>query len=369
MSIDYIQRRHLIFHLRDHIHTTPQLLLHRAQLWQQRPHESDSQHRGRTTGRVQINVVNLPTLGFLQENQQYFLQWSHRSCNTHSLQVNMLYSDLQHLGKLLQQLSYCCQPGPQWPLSCWTPVCFSMVNQFRHWPQFLPALPTRCLWTGKSWQIHCHHVPEHLLHFLLTHWTSSSGSLATTRSPYWGWGSYWARRIFPSRDCGRSQVSCILTSFRAKHHCWSLCDDPHWNSRSCQNLLHFFYGFLFHDTQFPQSNPSKIFHATTVTEADGLMLLKQYGDGKTYRLSKWERSPSPAHVIRNWSIFLCKPSPHTANVLYLISTEPNFHPPVFELRGLLNSLWPSDATWRWRSWSTLPDGTNPLPEPMLTYHQ
>ena len=43
----------------------------------------------------------------------------------------------------------------------------------------------------------------------------------------------------------------------------------------------------------------------------------------------------------------------------------------------INSLGPSDAIWRWRSWSTLvqvmaclfPDGTKPLPEPMLTYHQ
>ena len=43
---------------------------------------------------------------------------------------------------------------------------------------------------------------------------------------------------------------------------------------------------------------------------------------------------------------------------------------------IVNSLWPSDTIWRQRSWSTLaqgngllPDGTKPLPEPMLTYHQ
>ena len=44
---------------------------------------------------------------------------------------------------------------------------------------------------------------------------------------------------------------------------------------------------------------------------------------------------------------------------------------------ILNSLWPSDTIWRHRSGSTLvqvmacllPDGTKPLPEPMLTYHQ
>ena len=40
---------------------------------------------------------------------------------------------------------------------------------------------------------------------------------------------------------------------------------------------------------------------------------------------------------------------------------------------LFNSLWPSDAIWRQRSESTLAqvmaDGTKPLPEPMLTYHQ
>ena len=42
----------------------------------------------------------------------------------------------------------------------------------------------------------------------------------------------------------------------------------------------------------------------------------------------------------------------------------------------LNSLRPSDAIWRQWSWTTLaqvmallPDGTKPLPEPMLTYHQ
>ena len=48
-----------------------------------------------------------------------------------------------------------------------------------------------------------------------------------------------------------------------------------------------------------------------------------------------------------------------------------------ELQWLhLNSLWPSDAIWRQRSGSTLaqvmaccPDGTKPLPEPMLTDHQ
>ena len=45
-------------------------------------------------------------------------------------------------------------------------------------------------------------------------------------------------------------------------------------------------------------------------------------------------------------------------------------------RGLFNSLGPSDAIWRWRSWSTLvqvmallPDGTKPLLEPMLTDDQ
>ena len=42
---------------------------------------------------------------------------------------------------------------------------------------------------------------------------------------------------------------------------------------------------------------------------------------------------------------------------------------------LINTLWPSNAIWRHRSGSTLaqvmallPDGTKPLPEPMLTYH-
>ena len=38
--------------------------------------------------------------------------------------------------------------------------------------------------------------------------------------------------------------------------------------------------------------------------------------------------------------------------------------------GDLNLLWPSDAIWQQRSGSTLaPDGTKPLPEPMLTNHQ
>ena len=37
------------------------------------------------------------------------------------------------------------------------------------------------------------------------------------------------------------------------------------------------------------------------------------------------------------------------------------------LRAALNSVWPSDATWRQRSRSPLPDGTRPLPEPMLTH--
>ena len=46
--------------------------------------------------------------------------------------------------------------------------------------------------------------------------------------------------------------------------------------------------------------------------------------------------------------------------------------------GLLhfNSSWPSDAIWRQEIWvnigsgnGLLPDGTKPLPEPMLSYHQ
>ena len=37
---------------------------------------------------------------------------------------------------------------------------------------------------------------------------------------------------------------------------------------------------------------------------------------------------------------------------------------------MINSLWLSDTIWRQKSGSTLvPDGTKPLPEPMLTYHQ
>ena len=41
----------------------------------------------------------------------------------------------------------------------------------------------------------------------------------------------------------------------------------------------------------------------------------------------------------------------------------------------INLLWPSNAIW-WQIWinigsgdGLLPDGTKPLPEPMLTYHQ
>ena len=41
----------------------------------------------------------------------------------------------------------------------------------------------------------------------------------------------------------------------------------------------------------------------------------------------------------------------------------------------VNSLWPSDAIWRQEIWvnigsgnGLLPDGTKPLPEPILTYH-
>ena len=48
----------------------------------------------------------------------------------------------------------------------------------------------------------------------------------------------------------------------------------------------------------------------------------------------------------------------------------------FTRNHAINSLWPSDATWPHWSGSTLaqvmdclPDGTKPLPEPMLTYHQ
>ena len=42
----------------------------------------------------------------------------------------------------------------------------------------------------------------------------------------------------------------------------------------------------------------------------------------------------------------------------------------------LNTLWPNDATWRQEKWlntgsgdGLLPDGTKPLPEPMLTCHK
>ena len=60
-------------------------------------------------------------------------------------------------------------------------------------------------------------------------------------------------------------------------------------------------------------------------EADGLMLLKQYGN--TAWVSEREvRVPRTWSVIRNWNIFLCKPRPHTANMPYLTSTEPKFHP-------------------------------------------
>ena len=47
-----------------------------------------------------------------------------------------------------------------------------------------------------------------------------------------------------------------------------------------------------------------------------------------------------------------------------------------EVSDLFNSLWPSDAIWRQEIWvnigsgnGLLPDGTKPLPEPMLTYRQ
>ena len=44
--------------------------------------------------------------------------------------------------------------------------------------------------------------------------------------------------------------------------------------------------------------------------------------------------------------------------------------PMFRVNEHLNTLWPSETTWRPRSWSTLAQVmTKPLPEPMLTnYH-
>ena len=43
------------------------------------------------------------------------------------------------------------------------------------------------------------------------------------------------------------------------------------------------------------------------------------------------------------------------------------------LANMVNSLGPSDAIWVWVNIGSgnglLPDGTKPLPEPMLTYHQ
>ena len=52
-------------------------------------------------------------------------------------------------------------------------------------------------------------------------------------------------------------------------------------------------------------------------------------------------------------------------------------PSVLHILKLFNSLWPSDAIWWHRSVNInissgnglLPDGTKPLPEPMLTHHQ
>ena len=49
---------------------------------------------------------------------------------------------------------------------------------------------------------------------------------------------------------------------------------------------------------------------------------------------------------------------------------------MMEQKGTINSLGPSDAKWREQIWvnigsgnGLLPDGTKPLPEPMLSYHQ
>ena len=64
----------------------------------------------------------------------------------------------------------------------------------------------------------------------------------------------------------------------------------------------------------------------------------------------------------------------TSNEIFciLIKISLNFH---FVPEGMINSLWPSEAKAT-RNWvnigsgnGLLPDGTKPLPEPMLTYHQ
>ena len=62
------------------------------------------------------------------------------------------------------------------------------------------------------------------------------------------------------------------------------------------------------------------------------------------------------------------------NIIYLEALNNALECPT-HLYFIFNSMWPSDTIWRHRSVNTgsgnglLPDGTKPLPQPMLTYHQ
>ena len=91
---------------------------------------------------------------------------------------------------------------------------------------------------------------------------------------------------------------------------------------------------------------------------------------KSYRLSMspwiFPEAPFKSHTGQH-----CKVGSLSVVIIWTIADWSS-------VRWWLNSLWPSDAIWRHRSGSTLaqvmasallPDGTKPLPEPLLTCHK
>ena len=76
---------------------------------------------------------------------------------------------------------------------------------------------------------------------------------------------------------------------------------------------------------------------------------------------------------------ICVTRPQWVNKLNMVRTENDSaekkrqHLKLWFFNSKFNSVWPSDAIWRYRSGLTLaeviPNSTKSLPEPMLTYHE
>ena len=78
--------------------------------------------------------------------------------------------------------------------------------------------------------------------------------------------------------------------------------------------------------------------------------------------------PSPSHYINQCWLIISEVLWHSPEGDFTENVK-DFYPNSISPRGQwVNALWPSDAIW-WQRCGSTTDGTKPLPDAILTYHQ